>query len=96
MSHFIILTSSAKVNGARRRFSAEYRNVAILECRDGMYPKRIDVRDPAVWRIVHHYGAMHVGLTSKSAYHRTLVIAQRYCNSLNANREAKNGLRNEL
>lgn len=90
MSHYLVLTSQAKHG------RGEYRNVAIIEARDGMWPKRIDVRDPAVLRIVQRWGPLHVGLSARSAYHRQLVKAQAYCNNRNANGAYENGVRNDI
>lgn len=81
---FIVMTSSAHVQGKAARFG-RYRNVAVVELDDtGVMPKMISSRAHGLKQIVRHYGSRSVGRTERCQYAVALREANELVARLNA------------
>ena len=76
---YIVMTSSAHMPTSCK---GRYRNVAVVEVEDGIYPKMISTHAKGVRSIVRHFGPQNCGTTDKCAYRRTLVEAAALVESL--------------
>lgn len=78
---YIVMTSSASAKG---KWTHAARNVAVVKTNEENWPKRIDIRDPAILKIVARWDRLNIGKTERSAYQRYLKEAEAYCAQLNA------------
>jgi hypothetical protein len=82
-TEYIVMSSSAHVSSARRRYGGQYRNVAVVEVESGARPAMISERAKGVVRIVKHWGGLSVGKTERSQYAVAFAEADALANKLN-------------